>query len=102
MVKHEIRVEISNTDEIKSIIERAYFENGQLGKILGKEYYLLIKEEDSVNHTIFRGLNNATVKIINDIIDGSMRFMVDETNNDIRLYPVSTYCIKDNMRYSFY
>lgn len=102
MVKHEIKVEISNTEEIQNVIEKAYFDEGYMGKILGKKHYLLITEEDSVNHTIFRGLNNATVKITNDIIDGSMRFIVDESNNEVRLYPISTYCIKDETRYSFY
>lgn len=102
MAKHEIKVEISNSDDIKNIIEKAYFENGHLGKILGKKDYLLISEEDIINHVIFKGLNNATVKITNEIIDGSMRFMVDESNSEIRLYPVSIYCIKDSLKYSFY
>jgi hypothetical protein len=101
MVKHEIKVEISNTEEIQNVIEKAYFDEGYMGKILGKKYYLLITEEDSVNYTIFNGLNNATVKITNDIIDGSMRFIVDESNGEVRLYPISTYCIKDE-KYSFY
>lgn len=101
MVKHEIKVEYSNSTELKQIIEKSYFEEGYLGKILSKKHYLLIDQSDEINFTIFKGLNNATVKITNEIIDGSMRFIVDETNDDIRLYPISTYCIKEE-KYIFY
>lgn len=101
MVKHEIKVEYSNSTELKQIIEKSYFEEGYLGKILSKKHYLLIDQNDEINFTIFKGLNNATVKITNEIIDGSMRFIVDETNDDVRLYPISTYCIKEE-KYIFY
>jgi len=101
MVKHEIKVELSDSTSIQEIIEKAYFEEGQMGKILGKKHYLTIDESDEINYTIFKGLNNATVKITNEIIDGSMRFVIDETEGDIRLYPISVYCVKEQ-KYSFY
>lgn len=101
MVKHEIKVELSDSTSIQEIIEKAYFEEGQMGKILGKKHYLTIDESDEVNYTIFKGLNNATVKITNEIIDGSMRFIIDETEGDVRLYPISVYCVKEQ-KYSFY
>jgi len=103
MVKHEIKVEFNNTDTLKSIIEKTYFEEGFKGKILGKKHYLTIEDEDDVNYAIFKGLNNATVKLLNESIDGSIRVLVDETQGDIRLYPISIYCVKDeNEKYSFY
>jgi len=101
MVKHEIKVELSDSTSIQEIIEKAYFEEGQMGKILGKKHYLTIDESDEINYTIFKGLNNATVKITNEIIDGSMRFVIDETEGDVRLYPISVYCVKEQ-KYSFY
>lgn len=102
MIKHEIKVELNNSDEIKKIIEKSYFEDGQMGKILGKKHYLTIDESDDINFTIFKGLHNATVKISNqDVIDGNMRFIVDETDGDIKLYPISVYCIKED-KYIFY
>ena len=73
-----------------------------MGKILGKKDYLTIDESDDINHVIFKGLNNATVKITNEVVDGYMRFMIDETQGDIRLYPISIYCIKENDKYTFY
>lgn len=101
MVKHEIKVELSDSTKIQQIIEKAYFEEGFKGKILGKKHFLTIDESDEINYTIFKGLNNATVKITNEIIDGSMRFMVDETEGEVRLYPISIYCVKEE-KYSFY
>ncbi len=103
MIKHEIKVEYSNSDELKSIIEKAYFEEGQMGKIMTKEHFIKIDESDDVNYTIFRGLNSVTAKITNEeILDGAMRFMIDETQGEVRLYPISIYCIKDDSKYIFY
>lgn len=101
MVKHEIKVDLSDSTKIQELIEKSYFEEGLKGKILGKKNFLTIDESDEINHTIFKGLNNATVKITNEIIDGTMRFMVDETQSEIRLYPISIYCVKEE-KYTFY
>lgn len=103
MVKHEIKVEIDKPVEIRNLIEKAYYEEGDHGKILGKNHFIKIDESDDVNYSIFKGLNNATVKISNvDVIDGTMRFMVDENSSELRLYPVSVYTIKENNKYIFY
>lgn len=103
MVKHEIKVEISKPMELKNLIEKAYFEEGDRGKVLGKKNFLKITKEDDVNYTIFKDLNGATVKVTNsEIIDGAMRFMVEESEEDINLYPISIYAIVDNDKYIFY
>ena len=103
MVKNEIKVEYSNSEVLKSIFEKAYFEEGTLGKITGKNHYISILPEDDINWTIFKGLNNVTTKLTNDIIDGSARFLIDDTHEtEIRLYPISIYCIKEEDRYIFY
>jgi hypothetical protein len=103
MITHEIKVEFSNSDVLKSIIEKAYFEEGYMGKIIGKKHSLLIEKSDDINWTIFNGLNNVTVKIINEeIIEGTMRFIIDESEDELRLYPISVYCIKEEDKYIFY
>ena len=104
MVKHEIKVECAATDALRSIIEKAYFIEGLAGKIQGKENYMVLTEEmDEVSYTVLKGLHHATIKIINpDIIDGAMRFMVDESNDELRIYPISIYCIKEDEKYIFY
>lgn len=102
MIKHEVKIEFTDSESIKKIVERSYFKDGQLGKIKDKTYYLSINEKD-VNYNLLNGLNDSTIKVINEnIIDGSMRFLVDESHGDIRLYPISIYCIKDNDKYIFY
>lgn len=103
MVKHEIKVELDKTEQLKQIIEKAYFEEGFGGKILGKNHYLKIEKDDDINYSIFKGLNNVTVKIINEeVIDGSLRFIIDDTEEQIKLFPISVYCIKESDRYIFY
>lgn len=102
-MKHEIKVNFSNTEVLKNIIEKAYFQDGFCGKIIGKNHFIRVNEElDDVSYTIFKGLNNTTVKITNEIIDGTMRFLIDETSGEVRLYPISIYCIKKEEKYSFY
>lgn len=101
MVKHEIKIPFSNGEELRNIIQKAYFEEGDRGKLLGRKNY--IKITDDVNHAIFKGLNNITVKLTNEeLIDGSMRFVVDEKVDEIRLYPISIYAIPDGEKYIFY
>jgi len=103
MIKHEIKVEFSNTEILKNLINKAYFEEGYLGKIMGKENYIKVDESvDDIAYTIFKGLNGITAKITNEIVDGAMRFMVDETQGELRLYPISIYCIQEEERYIFY
>jgi hypothetical protein len=103
MIKHEIKVEFSNTEVLKNLIKKAYFEEGYMGKITGKENYIKVDESvDDIAYTIFRGLNSVTAKITNEVVDGAMRFMIDETQGEVRLYPISIYCIEEDGRYIFY
>lgn len=104
MIKHEIKVEFSNSEALKTIIKKAYFDEGQMGKILGKNHFITVDESiDDVAYTIFKGLNSTTAKITNEeVIDGTMRFMIDENSGEIRLYPISIYCIQEEERYIFY
>jgi hypothetical protein len=103
MIKHEIKVEYSDSAILSDLIKKAYFDDNQMGKIIKKDDFLKIEDSDDVNHTIFKNLDGATIKIWNrDIIDGFMRFIVDEKYGDIRLYPISIYCICENEKYCFY
>jgi len=104
-MKSEIKIEFSNNKELKKVIEKAYFEEGYLGKLLTKNNFVEVTPElDDILHTVIKGLNNATVKITNnDLIDGSCRFMVDDTGDNPKLFPISMYCIvDDNKKYIFY
>jgi hypothetical protein len=104
MVKYEIKIELSKTEDIKTLIESAYFKDGFGGKILGNNQYLTITPVDDINWSIFNGLDNTTCKILNEeIIDGTLRFVIEQyQDSEIRLYPISIYCIKESDKYIFY
>ncbi len=103
MIKHEIKVEILNSESLKDLIERAYFVEGDSGKIKGNQNYMKLDDEkDTEMAKVLTGLHKSTIKVIcPEVIDGSIRLMVEETEGEIRLYPISIYCIKED-RYTFY
>ena len=104
-MKSEVKIEFSNTKELKKVIQKAYFEEGYLGKLLTKHNFVEISPDvDNNLHSVIKGLNNATVKITNyDLIDGCCRFIIDDTGKNPKIYPISMYCIvDDNKKYIFY
>ena len=104
-MKSEIKIEFSNQEELKKVIKKAYFEEGYLGKLLTNTNFVEVTQEiDDVFYTVIKGLNNATIKVTNnDLIDGSCRFIVDDTGDNPKIYPISMYCIvDDNKKYIFY
>jgi len=101
-MKYELKIEFKDNQQLEQVIQKSYFEDGTLGKLVGKKSYVTIDSEDPL-FIIFKGLNNITVKLINEeMIDGSMRCVVDETDKAISLYPINNYCIVEDKKYSFY
>jgi hypothetical protein len=106
-MKSEIKIDFNNNEVLRSVIEESYFSSGQMGKLI-KNVSTPIRvtpQLDDILYTVIRGLNNATIKIQNsDLIDGNMRFMVDESGDgSINLNPISIYCVPvQDGRYSFY
>jgi hypothetical protein len=104
-MKSEIKIEFSNKKELKKIIEKAYFEEGYLGKLLTNSNFIEVTPDvDDILHTVIKGLNNATIKVSNEeLIDGTCRFIVDDTGENPKIFPISMYCIvDDNKKYIFY
>ena len=104
-MKSEIKIELSNNKELKKIIEKAYFEEGYLGKLLTNSNFIEVTPDvDDILHTVIKGLNNATIKVSNEeLIDGTCRFIVDDTGDNPKIFPISMYCIvDDNKKYIFY
>lgn len=100
-MKYEMKIKFEKSDELKEVIEKSYFEDN-VGKLRGKKYHLVIDNEDPI-YLILKGLNNMTIRILNDdLIDGCSRFVVDEHESYINLEPCSLYCIIDRDKYSFY
>jgi hypothetical protein len=101
-MKYELKIEFKEKDELKKMIQKSYFEDGSQGKLIGKKAYIQIKQDDPL-FIVFKGLNNITAKLTNeDLIDGSMRCVVDETEEVISLFPINNYCIVEHEKYSFY
>ena len=42
------------------------------------------------------------IKLTNDQIDGSARFLITEEADNIEISPVSIYCVIEHDKYSFY
>ena len=104
-MKSEIKIEFSNKNELQKVIEKAYFEEGYLGKLLNNNNYVEVTPEvDDILYSVVKGLNNATIKVSNnDLIDGTCRFIVDDTGENPKIFPISMYCIvDDNKKYIFY
>jgi hypothetical protein len=103
MAKHEVKVELSNKDLILETIQKTYPKKKQ-GKINGKDNFFEVGKDEE-NFSVFKGLGGSTVKISNQsIIDGTLRVMVEEKGENIKLYPISIYCVKDEEqgRFIFY
>lgn len=104
-MKSEIKIEFTQTKELRKLIEKSYFEKGYKGKLISKNNFIEINEKSNLElFSTLRGLNNATIKVSNqEIIDGNCRFIVDDTGENPRIYPISMYCITDdNKKFIFY
>jgi len=101
-MKYELKIEFNEKEQLKSTIQKSYFEDGTKGKLVGKKSHLTIQKEDPL-FIVFKGLNNITAKITNeDLIDGSMRCIVVENENVVNLFPINNYCVLEQEKYSFY
>lgn len=104
-MKNEIKVEFSNKEVLENLIKKSYFEEGQMGRLLGQKNFIeLTPQIDDVVYTVAKGLHNATIKLTNsEIIDGTFRFIIEDKNDSIKLIPISMFCVVDeNQKYSFY
>jgi hypothetical protein len=104
-MKNEIKVEFSNKEILNNLIKKSYFEGGQMGRLLGQKNFIeLTPQVDDVVYTVAKGLHNATIKLTNsELIDGTLRFIIEDINDEIKLIPISMFCIVDeNQKYSFY
>lgn len=101
-MKYELKIEIKDKSQISKVIEESYFNDGTKGKLVGKKSSFKIEKDDPL-FIVFRGLNNMTAKIMNeDLIDGSVKCVVDESEDMISLFPINPYCIIEDQKYSFY
>jgi len=96
-MKHELRFEFKDTKTLLAFVKSCY-DNGVLVDRTKKMTF----EKTSHIYSLCKGLSNLSVRIWNDeIIDGTMRFIIDEHSENIDLYPCSIIYEMDNNKYSF-
>ena len=102
-MKSELKLDYTQSKPLDKLIQKSYFVENTQGRLSKTRNFIELKKSDEIYETL-KGLNNATVKITNEeLIDGSLRFLVDETSGGLKIYPISLFCIVDeNQRYSFY
>lgn len=102
-MKFETRIEFSDSKELNEIIKKTYFKRGNEGYFSGKNNFILIAKQ-SKYYKIFSGLNSMIIRCHNDdiLVDGPIRFIVHETRNGIKLYPISIYCEMESGKFSFF
>jgi hypothetical protein len=103
-MKFEMKVELEDKQALESLIQGVYFDDLRNGKLSNNEKMEIKVDKKDPLSILFRGLDNTIIRGFNsDIIDGTFRFVVNESSPDnIELIPCSLYCIVENGKYSFY
>lgn len=102
-MKYEIKLELKKDFIEKSIVD-TYFNNDLLykGTISKSPSPIIIKYTDN-EYEILKGLTNGICKVFNEeLIDGSMKCIIEENEDIINLIPCSLFCIFEDKKYSFY
>jgi len=103
MTKNELRIEYTDNKILEDLIQKSYFKQGQMGKLLGQKNFIEVTPKDDIMYTIINGLNNVTIKITNkEVIDGAIRCIIDDNGKSVKVYPISIYCVNEEDRYTFY
>ena len=96
-MKNELKIDFKENQILKQLLEDTY-NNGVITNTMTK----IVFEEDTPNYLLCKGLHNLTVRLWNeDLIDGSLRCIIQEEDSYIYLYPCSIHYEIDNNRYSF-
>ena len=97
MMKNEIKIEYRNSDKLLDFILNCYSEE----KLIKKDSCLIIDDSD-LELVFLKSITNATIKMYNqDLLDGYIRFIV-ESDDNIKLYPISIFYTQENTKYFFY
>jgi hypothetical protein len=96
-MKYELKIDFKDTKLFLDYIKSCY--NG--GVLVDKTKKLIFDNTTTV-FPLCKGLTNLCARLYNDeIIDGSLRFIINEENDLVSLTPCSIYYEIDNNKYSF-
>lgn len=102
-MKFELKIEYHDDSVLDNLIKEVYFTKETPGKISNKKNRNIVIDKDDPLYIVFKGLDKLTTKLCNiNLIDGSMRFIINEDLDNISLEPCSIYCVIENEKYSFY
>lgn len=96
-MKNELKIDFKETQILKQLLQDTYNEG-----VISNTKNKIVFEEDTINYQLCKGLHNLTVRLWNDeLIDGSLRCIIQEEESHISLYPCSIHYEIDNNKYSF-
>lgn len=93
-----LKINFGDSNKIQSLIDNSY---DSLGKIKEATTNIILNSDD-INYKILSGMDHYdSVKILNDLIDGSILCHFIDNGDHIEIKPKSLYCIKQE-KYTFY
>lgn len=96
-MKYELKIEIKDTNLFLDLIKKSYS-----GGILVDKMQKLSFDSTTPTYHLCKGLTNLGARLYNDsIIDGTAKFIIEEEQDGVNLYPCSIYCEYENNKYTF-
>lgn len=96
-MKYDIKIEFKDTKLLLEFINSSY-NNGYLSD----RTKTLDFSKDTQIYSLCKGLSNHIARIWNDeILDGTLRFIIKENNDSVSLCPCSIHYEMDNNKFSF-
>ena len=96
-MKYELRIEFKDTKLFIDYIKKTY-KNG----ILNDRSQKITFNKETDIFKLCKGLNSIAVRLYNEeIIDGALRCILIEKEDEISFFPCSLYCEQENNKYSF-
>jgi len=96
-MRHELKTEFKDTKTLLQFIKKCYSN----GVLIDKNQKMAFEKESHINN-MCKGLTNLTIRLWNDeIIDGTIRFIIEEYGEEVFLHPCSIIYEMENDKYSF-
>lgn len=103
MYKHESRVDISDHNLIKELVNNSYslVDGDTSGRNISSDKYLTISKTHP-DYESFMDMNSTVVKLKSELINGNMRVFIKRKNDDILLYVIDENFFIEAEKYNFF